>query len=149
LASTADRVILAVTPKDMMQTTDPVRQVTLKVGQSYSMDFYGVMRKPEFSAVLARVPYTRSRRHSNDGLVNSYDIRVEGLPQGARFEPVGNDGYRLTWTPTSTGSYTANVRLEAAVYEKVIPIPLIRDDKRLERSKSNPLRETLRFDVVQ
>lgn len=148
LVGPLDRYVLAATPKDMMQTTDPVRQVKLVQGQPFSMEFYGVMRKPEFSAVLARVPYTRERRNDNDGVVNSYGIRVEGLPAEARLVENGNNGYRLDWTPSSPGVFSARVFLEAEVFEKVIPIPFVRSNKRLERGKNNPLVETMQFEVV-
>lgn len=157
LVGNFDRAVLAATPKDMMQTTDPVRRVTLRRGQPFSMDFYGVLRVPEFSAVLSRVPYTRDRRRDNDGVVNSYDIRTEGLPSEARFESSGGNGYKLSWTPTSTGIYSVRVSLAAEVYEKQIPIEIynpfgknivIRDNKRHERTKDNPLVENIQFEVV-
>jgi hypothetical protein len=151
LVSVLDRAIFAATPKDMMESTVPVRSATLQVGVPFTMDFTGVIRRPEFSAILARVPYTQDRRTVLDGVENAYDIEFESLPPGAQISNQGTAS-RLTWTPSVAGTYSVKVRMRADVYEKrATPLRWVSfgliPSAVPERRRDNPIVETMTFTV--
>lgn len=151
LASGFDRFVGGVSPKDVMENTVPVREVTLQQNQPFSMDFYGVIRQPLRELVLARVPYTRQRSISNGGVTNSYDLEFPNLPSGA---VVSDDpqGYHFSWTPTQAGTFTMTVRMRAEVKERrVLPLNLIPfanlPSEILERGRNRPLEQQFTFRV--
>jgi hypothetical protein len=146
LVSNFDRGFVAVTPKDMMESTDPVRDAQLRVGQPFQMSFYGIIRKPEYGATTARVPYIRDRRASDGGVDCSYDIEFENQPPGASVSEDGQ-GYTFRWTPNQPGRFKMTVRMRADVKEKRAVTNIFRGKFKQERTRDNPINESFEFVV--
>ncbi len=147
LVGNFDRLVLAATPKDLMESTLAVNEVRIPRGLAYSMDFYGVIRKPEYGATTARVPYMRDRRKSDDGVECSYDIEFPNLPSGAT---VSDDslGYHFNWTPAQVGTFKMDVVMRADVKEKRAKFNIFRGKFKQERERKDPIRQTFTFRVT-